>query len=773
MRRPLLELTLILWGIILTLDKVPIQWVRLIYILVIILYCIWIRVRTWNPTSVLLGVCILLVTLCVELHVTELHQTKQPIDPVKEVVATGIVTEISKYNTVLMDVEVLNAKINGLTGQNINIHKVLLQPKWGENQDWQLGDKLQVTGTIERFERERNPNTFSPLNYYKSKGIDYKLSGNRIVKSHVAYSKLYALVGTIQNQLTERLYKLYTIPDASLLEGLLLGSTSEVDKETLQNFRASGTAHVMALSGLHFGILYMMIFKMLCWLKFSYRKASSISLMLMLLFVFVSGLSFSAIRAFAMAGLYTLSVRLERKYDLLNALGTVALCSIVLNTYVVWNVGFQLSFWAVFTIGAYGQYKGRLIKHSDLELLELPIIIYMTLLPLTLFHFNQWNIYSVLFNVPVAVLMPITFIQSIIGILVGDLPIIGESVIFMSSALVESLRAFTALVVRLPYGILKTGSPSGWTVVLFYVVTSTFILSYTLREWSKSIHRGNRLLCYALAVGLLILVWSPSYSNHLTIDFLDVGQGDSALVRTPSGENILIDAGPEKADLEDILLKQGINKLDAMFISHLDADHYFGATEIADSIKVKTIYHAHVENKVDVLENLKHLYPNTEIIQLGKGDRVQFGSVHIKVLHPERERVQISEGEISSNDLSLVLALEYLGKKVLFTGDIEENVERQIASENKKHIKPLDVDILKVAHHGSSTSTDPTFIEAFNPEIGIIQVGKNFFGHPTQQTLKTLSLEGIKVFRNDDQGCVRVLIKNDGIEVIPWLTIGP
>jgi competence protein ComEC len=147
---------------------------------------------------------------------------------------------------------------------------------------------------------------------------------------------------------------------------------------------------------------------------------------------------------------------------------------------------------------------------------------------------------------------------------------------------------------------------------------------------------------------------------------------------------------------------------------------------------------------------------------------IMWGDTCIRVLSPMTEMLE--EG-FSANDMSLVLLADIDGFEILFTGDIESEVETKLARLNAGQNAPIDIDVLKVAHHGSNTSSDPGFLQAFNPEYGVIQVGKNWYGHPSDQTLKILKEEDIQLFRNDQQGCIRLMLENGEPIWTPWLTM--
>ena len=254
--------------------------------------------------------------------------------------------------------------------------------------------------------------------------------------------------------------------------------------------------------------------------------------------------------------------------------------------------------------------------------------------------------------------------------------------------------------------------------------------------------------------------------SNLRIYFIDVGQGDSSLIVTPNNKKILIDGGGTmnssgnfdvgEDTLLPYLLNRRIKKLDYIMISHFDADHCQGLIAILNSLKVKNIIISKQAEKVDnyekIMETIVKKKINIMVVKRGEVIKVD-NNVEIKIVYPESK---LYFDDINSN--SIVAKLKYNKFTMLFTGDIESKAEERIIKIAQKELKST---ILKIAHHGSKTSTTEEFIEAVKPEIALIGVGKNNkFGHPNDGVIERIKSIGAKIYRTDENGEITVIVNN-------------
>lgn len=262
------------------------------------------------------------------------------------------------------------------------------------------------------------------------------------------------------------------------------------------------------------------------------------------------------------------------------------------------------------------------------------------------------------------------------------------------------------------------------------------------------------------------------YNKNLQIYFVDVGQGDCTLICTPQGKNILIDGGGSENSSYDVgknilfpyLLSRRITKLDYLFISHFDSDHVGGLIYILKELKVKNIIigkqYEEYENYKKISKIAKEKNIKIKVVEAGKRLKIE-NNVYFDILWPDTDKM-ISQNGINNN--SLVCKLTYKNFSMLFTGDIEKEAEDAILNKYKNSSELLKADILKVAHHGSKTSTTYKILTIVNPKYAVIGVGKdNKFGHPSDITIENLNKENIQIYRTDQMG--EIVIRTNGRKV--------
>ncbi len=263
-------------------------------------------------------------------------------------------------------------------------------------------------------------------------------------------------------------------------------------------------------------------------------------------------------------------------------------------------------------------------------------------------------------------------------------------------------------------------------------------------------------------MALNFLAWVEVFNaisdDNLEIYFLDVGQGDSELVVLPGGVEVLIDGGPPNGRvLENLggLLGRGDHYIDLVVLSHPQLDHFGGLIEVLKRYRVGVLVWNGFEGTSAAFHDFRKAIEenNVQEVVLRAGDRISYKESEFIVFSPGEDALEVR----NTNDTSLVLELNSKNSRTLFTGDISAEIENSMSG--------YDVDILKVAHHGSRFSSSASFLNAVKPEAAVIGVGKNSYGHPTFQTLERLEDAGAQVFRTDSDGTVKFVIDGDAIRI--------
>jgi len=386
----------------------------------------------------------------------------------------------------------------------------------------------------------------------------------------------------------------------------------------------------------------------------------------------------------------------------------------------------------------------------------------MGTLPLTAYYFNIISPVSVLANLAVLPVLGIVTAGGFIIVIIGlILPVAASYAAVPIRLLCSLILIITDFAAGLPNAYLRVVSPSMFTMTVAYLLI-----------WMISRERPGYIRKPLFVCTLLIMVYiiiqlfvNLTAPQELRLVFLDVGQGDCCFIQTPDRKNILIDGGGQtgvdigEKVLLPFLLKNGINSLDLVVMSHGHDDHIGGLQSVVEQIRTEAFMEYPPMEETPVYKELINAVKKKgiRVISASEGQSYIIGSKTVlHVLYPDESSAGGLYQE-NENNLSLVLFLECDEASVLFTGDIEKGVEYYLAGRMRKAAS-----ILKVAHHGSSTSSTEAFLDAVSPQAAVIQSGTgNMFGHPHPQTLDRLGERNIEVYRNDRQGAVMLTYRGD------------
>jgi competence protein ComEC len=276
---------------------------------------------------------------------------------------------------------------------------------------------------------------------------------------------------------------------------------------------------------------------------------------------------------------------------------------------------------------------------------------------------------------------------------------------------------------------------------------------------------SKKIILFLLFLNIITfsVVYSLSSVDDLQVIFFDVGQGDSIFIETPQKHQIIIDSGPEnKTLLEKVssAMPYWDKTIDLIILTHTDSDHISGFFELLDNYVVENILWSGVSgdsSKSEKWEEMINL-EGANIIYSNDIDKIILGNVVMDVISPNNYIIE--KYSKNANDISVVSKMTYKDSSFLFTADITSKVEKEIINED------ISADVLKVAHHGSRHSTYDDFVTKVNPLMAVIQVGKNSYGHPTNDVLTRLSNFGIKVLRNDINGDIKISTDGNNYKII-------
>lgn len=652
---------------------------------------------------------------------------------------------------------------------------------------WKTGKGVSLYGNITELYTSKNPGQLDYIKYLARENIFWKINVDNISEIQVSdSSKANTIFNSLRDNISGTIDRLFEKEQAGFIKSILLGDRKDLSNETKDYFSLTGLSHLLAISGLHLSIFAFLIYKCMTKLRITKENSAIITCVFLLFYMILTGASPSVVRATIMTVLLFYGYLFKDKFSALQVLGIAFIVMTFYKPYWVFNIGFQLSFVITFYI-LWGLPKiylklpfpeGRLKKA-----LALVITTQLTSFPLVFYYFHQYSIIAFFTNlllVPIfsTVIFPLSLIVLISGTIYFDVGYIFAQIMsFLLKYFFCIIEWSAKLSTFHYYGSIST---IFWVIVIYSVITWCLIrknvknsfISFTIK---RRIFYFEKFIIIILVVILLINNLSEWKKCEITV--IDVGQGDSIYLNIFNEANILIDCGgnvsfctekwQKRKDPFDTgknivlpyLRYQGVTDLDFAILTHEDTDHIGGYHYLIDNIEIGTFI---VESGFPRTENGEKLYKKikdkniklvyideTTIINLNNDVDMCFLPVNIV-------------GSETQNDHSFIIVSNIYDTRILFAGDVEEAGEIRIL--DKYNIEPID--ILKVGHHGSKTSTTNLWLETLQPKEAIISVGKNNrYNFPSEVVLQRLYSDEINTYRTDLDGAVMIDIKPYGYKI--------
>lgn len=644
-----------------------------------------------------------------------------------------------------------------------------------------IGNEIMVEGQLLKPSQNTNPGLFNYRLYLQTKNIHFLINCSEEsleVLSKGKISKSTAIKIQFQKEILNILDRALDEKNSNIVSTIVLGDRSFLDDETSNRFRELGLSHILAISGLHIGIIYLFISYALRFLGISKRLSICLSLLFIWSYGYFISFPISVVRASVMFSILSLSNVIYRRYDSINSLSLAALILLLIQPLWVFDIGFQLSFVATASILLFNS-KIRIFltkyNKSFAKIFSPILSVQIGLLPILAYHFNSYAVLSFISNV---ILIPLySIILVLVFLLIAlsffsinfaiGLGVILNTLLDIANLIIDVLYKFSFANITLP-------SLSLGYILIYYC---TLLICFKIIRIDFFVKKLNKLILSYIFMVIIYIIFRFFTLNETVIEFIDVGQGDSCLISTKYN-TILIDTGGSIFGEFDVgekivlpyLLKKGVNKLDAVFITHFHEDHSEGLLTLIENIKIDNLFIGY-EAPFSQLYNDIMYYArinDVEVKKLSKGDLIYLDKHNIIEVHNPSFKTIVNHIE-NENNLSLVLELDSYNKKILFTGDIESEIEQEIVNDNRIE----KIDILKVPHHGSKTSSTENFLKKLRPSYAVIQVGKNSFGHPNQDVINRYNEIGAKVYRNDECGLIKVSVSHDYIKIDAYIKDKP
>lgn len=594
-----------------------------------------------------------------------------------------------------------------------------------------IGDTIYIEGTLSTPKANTIPNNFNYKKYLYNNKIYYLVNAQKITKIKNNVSIINYIKNKINNYIDSNIKK-----SSPYIKTFILGQKDFLEEEVLSSYQNNGLSHLLSISGLHLSLLIGTIFLILK--KITHRIVTSYIICIVMTLIYMLFLNFtpSILRSGIMYILLSINKIYNLKIKTIDLMYLNLIIILVINPFYLANLGFQLSYLVSYFL-ILTSYKIKNIHNYFLKLLITSIISTLASFPILIYNFYEINIISIIINfifIPIIsyIVLPLSFICLIVPHL--DIILATITTFLEKISLIFSTITITKIIFP---------KPSYLLIIIYYII---LLLSIK-----------NKKFIFIIPIIIFYSQIKIYLDNNFYITFLDVAQGDSAFIRYPHNKlNILIDTGGNyqyetAKNIITYLKSINVKKLDYLILTHGDFDHMGEAIKLVENFKVENvIFNCGEFNELE-----------QDLIKVLDEKKIPYYSC-IKELNIDNNKLyflnKVDYG--NENDNSSVIYTKLNNHKFLFMGDAGAEVEKDIIE--KYNLK--DIDVLKVGHHGSGTSSSEEFINNIVPKYSIISVGKNNkYGHPNKEVLNRL--ENTKIYRTDKQGSIMFKIKNDKLKI--------
>mgnify|MGYP000586069318 FL=1 len=619
----------------------------------------------------------------------------------------------------------------------------------------EYGDLIEIKGEYSAPEVARNYKGFDYSQYLKTLNIygTIKVEESKIINKN-QLSPILISINNIKEKMIDNANRNMPKRTANLLLGILIGERDNIQEDIIESFRTANLSHILAVSGAHTSYIILGITYLISKSKTPKRIGYIITIINLLIFIIITGASYSVVRVCIMAIVVIGAKICYRKENFFTSICISLIIILIQNPFAINDIGLKLSFMGTAGIVIFNKsitnfFIKLKIKQKIAEALSVTFSAQLMIMPITILNFNTISLTFFISNILASPLLGIIIIFGFISIFISSiLNPISKILFLILHIFLELLILVSKVTEKIPGSSILVKTPNILFAIVYYILILFFNYFFVIKQnptrrfhkkiikiiTIKNIKNAFKVIAVVFLIILLLTRIVRIINPTLKIYFIDVGQGDSTLIVTPKNKKILIDGGEGKTNvLFQYLLDRRINKIDYIIISHFDSDHCNGLIEIIEKMRVENIVMSKQSKESEeykkILEIIKQ--KNIKVSSVKAEDKIIIEkNLYTKILNPA-EKFEFQD----LNNNAIVAKLVYKNFSMLFTGDIEK-AEENLAKKYKNELKST---ILKVAHHGSKTSTSEEFLKYVEPQIALIGVGENNkFGHPNQITIEKL-----------------------------------
>lgn len=632
------------------------------------------------------------------------------------------------------------------------------------------GDEIYFPCDLREVKRNTNPKLFNYKLYMMTRGIyvtttvrDYNLAETGKGK----LNRMEYLSLKFKDKVEDTFQRTLSPSNGNLMKSILLGEYDYLKEDEILKYRELGLAHILAASGQHIGIISFIIIKILAYLGVERKINILITSFIVWMYGMFIGFPPSILRSLIMFSIILYSQMSFRRYDNINTLFFSMLVILGYNPLFLFDIGFQMSFIATLSLFVFTsaiRHKFYPFSRGLLSSLSAISAIQVGIIPVNSYYFNNISLVSILANF---ILLPLFSLILIGGFFLLIFSFINMNIAVYAGKLLEAVmnvqNCISDVLMEVSPKPFRAFSPNVSEMIIYYFLLLSIFRIIRLDVFDFRIRKA--IFFYSLILILFSSILDFT-DKSMRVEFIDVGQGDSILLRTNNG-NYLIDTGGNIFGDFDVgervvlpyLVKEGIFNLSGVFITHFDEDHCKSLPLLMENMDIDKIYISHCpeDNKIFNDMSKKAAEKKIPLIELKGGDNIYIDDkIYINVISPKGD---LSSRTDKENNFSLVFFLNYYNNKILFTGDIEKEVEELIIEDC------TPADYLKVPHHGSMTSSTDEFIKKLSPKYAFICVGQNSYNHPHEVVLERYKELGTKLYRTDEMGLITLEMDRANVSI--------